>query len=144
MKKSIVIFFLLASNVICAQTKHTNKIISKSKQLIQVIFETKDSAMLEDLFAPLMIHQAGNGKVEQRQEAISHIVNNPASYLQADMTKGYGVSKSMDSTLVKYFFKGKEVKPSASAEIYTVNLTMVWHKVKKDYKLFRLETLRIE
>lgn len=144
MKKCMVIFFLFASTIVCAQTKSTNKILAKSKQLVQAIFETKDSVILEKLFAPLMIHQSENGKLEQRQEAINHIVKNPSSFVQATMTKGYGVSKNLDSTLVKYFFKGKEFKTDGKTEDYTVNLTMVWHKEKKDYKLFRLETLRIE
>lgn len=145
MKRIFTILSLFVCVIVNAQSKATSKkALKQSKQLVKAIFESKDRATLEKLFAPAMIYQTNDGKVETRVQAIDDISGNKATYVQANMTKGYGVSNTNDSTIVKYFFKGKENKTDGAISIYTVNLTMVWFKEKKDIKLFRLESLRIE
>ncbi|MBS1760909.1 MAG: nuclear transport factor 2 family protein [Bacteroidetes bacterium] len=127
-----------------AQTKIASKAVAKSKLLVNAIFESKDKSTLEKLFAAEMIYQNSDGKTEAREQAIKDISENKTTYTQANMTKGFGVSKSADSTVVKYFFKGKEHKPDGVTSVYTVNVSMIWFKQKKDIKLARLEMLRIE
>lgn len=138
----ILTFFVCSSAF--AQTKKTTKVLANSKLLVSAIFETKDSATLDKLFSAGMIHKTADGRTENREEAIKNITHNPSGYTQASMTKGYGVSSAKDSTVVKYFFKGREKKPDGSSPVYTVNLSMYWLKEKKEYKLVKLETLRIE
>lgn len=138
------ILLLFISTSTLAQTKKTTRALANSKKLVTAIFETKDSATLDKLFSAVMIHKTADGRTENREEAIRNISQNQSVYTQASMTNGYGVSSSGDSTVVKYFYKGRENKPDGSSPVYTVNLTMVWLKEKKETKLVRLETLRIE
>jgi hypothetical protein len=144
MKNYLLIFILFVCSPAFAQSKKTVKALANSKLLVSTIFETKDSAALEKLFSATMVHKTADGRTEQREEAVRNIVHNPSTYVQATMTKGYGVSAAGDSTVVKYFFKGRENKPDGSSPVYTVNLSMYWMKEKKGYKLVKLETLRVE
>jgi len=143
MKKYLLIILLTVCSTGFGQKK-TTKVLANSRLLVMAIFETKDSATLNKLFSAGMIHKTADGRTENREEAIRNLVHNPSSYTQASMTKGYGVSNAKDSTVVKYFFKGRENKPDGSSPVYTVNLSMYWLKEKKDYKLVKLETLRVE
>jgi hypothetical protein len=144
MRRYFFILLLFISMSALAQTKKTTKALANSKKLVMTIFETKDSTILDKLFSTVMVHNTADGRTENREEAIRGISQNKSSYTQASMTNGYGVSSSGDSTVVKYFYKGRENKPDGSSPVYTVNLTMVWLKEKKETKLVRLETLRIE
>ncbi|MGQ0739352.1 MAG: nuclear transport factor 2 family protein [Bacteroidota bacterium] len=144
MKSYLVIFFLALYSAAGAQSKKTAKALAHSKLLVKTIFETKDSATLDDLFAPGMKHQAANGRTESREEAIRNIAGNRSVFVQADMLKGYGVTEEKDSSVVKYFYRGRENKPDGTSSVYTANLVMVWVKEKKDVKLLRLETIKIE
>jgi hypothetical protein len=144
MVRYFFILLLFISTSALAQTKKTTRALANSKKLVKAIFETKDSITLHKLFSTMMIHKTADGRTENREEAIRGISQNKSSYTQASMTNGYGVSSSGDSTVVKYFYKGRENKPDGSSPVYTVNLTMVWLKEKKETKLVRLETLRIE
>lgn len=144
-RKGLVIYFLVwCCGAAVAQSGKTGKILANSRQLVKAIFETKDSATLDALFAADMRHFTGNGKIETREEAIRNISGNRSVFVQADMQKGFGVVEDRDSTVVKYFFKGREQQPGKASSVYTVNLVMVWAKVKKEHKLRRLETIRIE
>jgi len=143
MKKCLVILIVFCCSAAGAQSKKTTKVLAHAKQLVKTIFETKDSATLEELFAPGMKHMTA-GRVESREEAIRNIARNRSVFVQAAMQKGYGVIEDGDSSVVKYFFKGKENKTDGTSSVYTVNLVMVWMKQKKDVKLVRLETIRIE
>jgi len=145
MRIILIIVLLLAGTTVIAQTNKTKKALAGSKLLVKTIFETKDSAVLESLFAAGMKHMAPKGKIESRAEAIKNIINNRSVFVQADMmVGGYGVAPAKDSTVVKYFYKGRENKPDGTSSPYTVNLVMVWVKQKKEMKLTRLETIRIE
>lgn len=118
--------------------------MANSKLLVNTIFETKDSATLEKLFAPGMTHLNGAGITENRSEAIHNIVSNPSKFVQASMTNGYGVSGNKDTTTVKFFYKGREYKTDGSSVAFAVNLEMVWVKVKKNTTLYSLHTVKAE
>lgn len=118
--------------------------MANSKLLVNTIFETKDSATLEKLFAPNMTHLNGAGVVETRSEAINKIVHNQSRFVQASMTNGYGVAMHGDSTTVKFFYKGREYKADGSNTPFAVNLEMIWIKAKKKTTLYSLHTVKAE
>lgn len=144
LRKVLFIFFVLISCVAVAQSGKAAKALANSKLLVKAIYETKDSAVLDGLFAPQMRHFTGNGSIESREEAIRNLAGNTSRFVQAEMRKGYGMVEGRDSTVVKYFYKGREHKTDGTSSVYTVNLVMVWEKVKKEMKLRRLETIRVE
>lgn len=144
MKNGLTIFLLAFCTAAGAQPKKIAQALGNSKLLVNTIFETKDSATLEKLFAMPMTHINAGGKKETRAEAISNFVNNKSDYVQANMTNGYGVAESGDSTTVKFFYKGRENKTDGTSIPFSVNLVMVWVKVKKKTTLHRLETIKVE
>lgn len=144
MKNYLVILMLSLWSSAQSQSKQTIKIMADSKLLVKTIYETRDSATLESLFASAMTHRTADGRIETREEAIQNIMHNPSAYARADMRSGYGVAKEKDSTTVKYFYRGREIKPDGSNVIYTANMVMVWVKEKKKFKLLRLETIKVD
>ena len=144
MKSGLVILFLACCSATLAQSKKTVRVLAHSKLLVRTIFETKDSSTLETLFGPGMKHRAANGSIESREEAIRNIAGNKSVFVQADMRVGYGMAEVKDSSVVKYFYRGRETRPDGASSVYTANLVMVWVKEKKDVKLLRLETIKIE
>lgn len=144
MKNYLVILMLSLWSSAQSQSKQTIKIMADSKLLVKTIYETRDSATLESLFASAMTHRTADGRIETREEAIQNIMHNPSAYARADMRSGYGVTKEKDSTTVKYFYRGREIKPDGSNVIYTANMVMVWVKEKKKFKLLRLETIKVD
>ncbi len=118
--------------------------MASSKQLVKAIFETKDSVVLEKLFAPGMTHLNGQGTTENRTEAINAIAHNPSRFVQATMTNGYGVVENRDSITVKFFYKGREYKTDGTSVPFAVNLEMYWVKQKKKTVLHHLHTVKVE
>lgn len=143
MKNFFIILFITFCSAATAQSKKTAKAMASSRLLVKTIFETKDSAVLEKLFAPGMLH-INAGKTENRTEAIRNIAGNKSTFVQANMTNGYGVVVSGDSVTVRFFYKGRENKADGSSIPFSVNLVMLWLKEKKKSILHRLETIKIE
>ncbi|MFN8290399.1 MAG: hypothetical protein U0U70_09090 [Chitinophagaceae bacterium] len=144
MRKYLIIILVAGCLQAGAQSKKTVQAMANSKLLVSTIFETRDSATLEKLFAPNMTHLNGAGTQETRSEAIRNIIHNPSKYVQATMTNGYGVSSHGDSTTVKFFYKGREYKADGSSVPFAVNLEMVWVKIKKNTTLYSLHTVKAE
>ena len=141
----LLIFLVVLCSSAFAQTHRTTKMLENSRLLVRTIFETKDSAVLQSLFASEMTHTVARNKVQSREEAIRNISNNRSVFVQADMmVGGYGVTPAKDSTIIKYFYKGRENKPDGTSSPFATNVVMVWVKKKKDIKLIRLETIRID
>ena len=144
MKNLLTILFVSLCSFAQAQSKQTRVLMSKTSKLEKAIFETKDIAVLSQLFANEVKYIGFDGSTKSRAEAISAIVNNKTTYGKAVMRDGYGVKKNTkDSAVVKYLYRGTEFKPDGTSSILTCNVVTGWHRENKEWKLYRLEMQKI-
>jgi len=137
----ILIVFSLSVN---AQSKQEIKALANAKLLELTVFGTKDSAILEKLFAKNATYIHSSGKVEARDEAIRNIVHNKSVYVIADILLSYDLKTYKDSSVVNHLFIAKEKKADGTESMLRLNLELVWIKEKKDWKLYRRKASRIQ
>lgn len=137
MKKTFVTLLILCSASVFAQSKQTRIVLSNSASLQTAVFETKDSAMLESLFAKELSYEHSNGKVQSREEAIQGIIHNKSVYIKSIEPYPDWISMQGDSAIVKKVFKATEKKTDGTEVKLDLTITLVWIKENKKWKLIR-------
>ncbi len=136
MKKIITILFLSMSLSGIAQSKDQVKVLAASKQFQETVFGSKDSLMLERLFAAKRVHyEHSSGKVENREEAIRGISRNKSVYVMIPDPSPYKISKQGDTLVVNTVLKAVENKADGSKTDLNLSIDLYWIKEGKQWKL---------
>lgn len=114
-------------------------ILANSLLLERTVFDTKDSATLEALFARTLSYRQPDGTVESRQEAIQNISHDKSVYVEGIQPMPYDFSMKGDSAIVKKIYKGVEKKADGTELNLNLAITLVWIKEEGKWKLTRRE-----
>ena len=145
MKKIITILFLSMGLSGIAQSKDQVKVLAASKQFQEIVFGSKDSLMLERLFAANVHYEHSSGKVENRVEAIRGISRNKSVYVMIPDPSPYKISKQGDTLVVNTVLKAVENKADGSKTDLNLSIDLYWIKDGKQWKLTkRVATKRHE
>ena len=137
MKDWIVIFFCSISLVGFGQSKETIRILANSRQLENAVFGTKDSLILDKLFAMNLKYCHSNGNIENKSEAIKNILSNRSLYIKSMEPQPYNVSIRNDSAIVSQKYIATEKKVDGTEVKLNLNIELVWVMEKKDWKLIK-------
>lgn len=135
MKKLILILFLGLGLSTMAQSKNERKVLNNSRLFQQTVFGTKDSLVLEKLFAKTVLYVHSSGKGETRQEAIRGISKNKSFYVKSPEPESYTVSQRGDTLLVNTVLKAVENKADGSKVDLNLGIALYWIKEGKKWKL---------
>jgi hypothetical protein len=145
MMKRPFCFFLMISFCFfaTAQSKKIREVLNKTQLLEQVVFITKDSTTLENLFGKDLLYEHSSGKVETRDEAIKGIIQNKSVYRQiVGMPSPTSVVEKGDSVITKKNFRADEKNADATESLLDLTIEMVWVKEKGDWKLVRRKAVK--
>jgi ketosteroid isomerase-like protein len=142
MRKLLVLCLLIVSVAANAQSKKEREVIERSYLLSHTVFGTKDSLILEDLFAKKATYGHSGGKLENRQEAIANIAHNKSSYTDTSISD---LSTLMydDVAIVRFVFKGTETKADGKATALNLGMIMTWVREKGKWQLLARQAYKI-
>ena len=144
MKYIFSIVFTILTLASAAQSKEMIKVLANTRLLENTVFGSKDSATLEKLFAKTVSYIHSSGKVETREEAIPGIIHNKSVYEKLAEPKPYNVSIEGDSAIVKQEYRATEKKADGTESKLNLLIETVWMKEKKDWKLTRRLSTKIQ
>jgi hypothetical protein len=138
MKYLFSILLLISALCSTAQSKKVREVLYNTTLLERAVFETKDSAALEKLFATTLSYEHSNGKVQSREEALEGIIHNKSVYIMgAIIPTATNVLERGDSIITKKVFQATERKPDGTESHLDLVIEMVWIKEKGNWKLAR-------
>lgn len=120
-----------------AQSKDQVKVLAASKQFQDIVFGSKDSLMLERVFAVNVHYEHSSGKVENRVEAIRGISRNKSVYVMIPDPSPYKISQQGDTLVVNTVLKAVEQKADGSKADLNLSIDLYWIKEGKQWKLTR-------
>jgi ketosteroid isomerase-like protein len=135
MKKITVILFLSMGLSAMAQSKDELKVLAQSRQFQEIVFGTKDSMVLERLFAKEVLYVHSSGKGENREEAIRGISRNKSFYEKSAEPAPYSVSARGDTLVVNTVLKAVENKADGTKADLNLAIELFWIKEGKQWKL---------
>jgi hypothetical protein len=135
MKKLIIILFLGMGLSAMAQSKDELKVLAQSRQFQETVFGTKDSLVLERLFAKEVLYVHSSGKGENREEAIRGISRNKSVYVKSTEPAPYSVNTRGDTIVVNTVLKAVENKADGTKVDLNLAIELFWIKEGKQWKL---------
>jgi hypothetical protein len=139
-KSFFAMFCLLCTLQAASQSsKDEQQIIARTQLLSQTVFGTKDSAVLEDLFARVASYGHSHGNLQTRQEAIAGITKNRSVYKDTSLRDIQVIFGSKKTAIVRYLFDANENKTDGTVTALHFSMMLVWIKEGKDdddWKLF--------
>ena len=143
MKKVLFISaFVIASLSLFAQSKKEQQLIERTYLLSHTIFGTKDSLVLEDLFAKKASYGHSGGKVETRAEAVAAISKNKSVYTDTAVNN-ISVVINDDVAVVRHLFKAKENKVDGTITPLNFTMMLVWVKEKGKWRLMGRQAVKL-
>lgn len=142
MKRSLLIFLVLTSLNAAAQSKDERLLTSNTYLLSHAVFGSKDSLVLENLFAGKLTYGHSKGKVETRSEALRNIVANTSIYSDTAVSN-ISIIRKGKTAIVRHSFVAKEVKPDGSIVPLNFKMMLVWVKEKKLWRLMARQAIAL-
>ena len=144
MKKVLFIStFIFVSVIGFAQSKDEKQLIERTYLLSHTIFGTKDSLVLEDLFAKKASYGHSGGKVETREEAIADISKNKSVYTDTAVSNVKVMMEDDDVAIVRHLFKAKENKADGTVTVLNFTMMLVWVKEKGKWRLMGRQAVKL-
>ena len=138
----LIAFFSLAGMAVFGQSAGEAALIERTYQLSSAVFGSRDSVLLEDLFAKKLTYGHSGGKLEARDEALRNILQNRSFYTDT-LISDIQVLKAEKAAVVRYRFKAKEHKPDHSVSNLHFSMMLVWIKEKGKWRLMGRQAVRL-
>jgi len=135
----LMIFFI--SVVSFAQSGGDALVWSRVEALSKAIFETKDSAALEDLVSKKVTYGHSGGNIEDKASMVKNTIASKTTYKNSLFEK---VSVDVDgkTAIVRHNFRATTVINGTEAPL-DINLLQVWKKEKGKWRLWARQAVRI-
>jgi hypothetical protein len=141
-----IFFFILLLNVftVNAQSKNEKELIAKTYLLSHTVFGTKDSLILESLFARPATYGHSHGNVQTREQAIMGISHNQSTYTDTAVSNISVIFAGNDAAIVRHLFKAIENTKDGKKVPLNFNIMLVWVKEKGKWKLFGRQAVSLQ
>lgn len=137
MKRTLFIScFLIAGLIGFAQSKDEKALVERTYLLSHTVFGSKDSLMLEDLFAKKATYGHSHGNLQTREQAIASISKNKSKYTDTAVSNVQVLAYDDDVAIVRHLFKARENKVDGTVSPLNFTMMLVWVKEKKKWRLF--------
>jgi hypothetical protein len=142
MKRLLFFCGLLVAVVVNGQGRDEISVLANTRELHKAVFETKDSSMLEKLFAKNLSYGHSSGRVENRKDAIRGIVNNKSTY--TDLVIGsVNVEMSDKTAVARHDMTANEKTADGKTNVLKLHIVLVWTKKKNEWKLVARQAVKL-
>lgn len=142
MKKLLVLFCLIITVGVNAQSKDEKALVERTYLLSHTVFGTRDSMALEDLFARKASYGHSSGKIETRGEAVAAISKNQSVYTDTSVSN-INVMIDKDVAIVRHLFKAKETNKEGKVTPLNFSIMLAWVKQKGKWRLMGRQAVKL-
>lgn len=142
MKKLVFILFMsISSLIVSAQAGKDAEVWTKVEALNKAIFETKDSATIQELVAENVTYGHSTGLLENKPVMLHNAVNSAESYSNLSLER-LSTTTAGPTVIVRYILRGDVSKGD---DKYPLNIAIlqVWGKNKGKWMLFARQAVKV-
>lgn len=142
MKKLLFIVFLaFCTSFVYSQAGREAEIWAKVEALNKAIFETKDSAAIQDLVAENVTYGHSTGLIENKPVMLHNAVSAPDVYKNLSLER-LGTTYAGQSVIVRYILRAEVLKDGNTAPL-NIGIMQVWGKDKGKWRLFARQAVKV-
>ena len=142
MKKLLFILFLsFCTSIAFGQTGKEAEVWTKVEALNKAIFETKDSAAIQDLVAENVTYGHSTGLIENKPVMLHNAVSAPDVYKNL-LLERLGTTYAGQTVVVRYILRAEVLKDGNTSPL-NISIMQVWGKDKGKWKLYARQAVKV-
>jgi hypothetical protein len=137
----IILLLAVLTSSAYSQAGNDAQVWARVDALNKAVFETKDSAAIQDLVADSLTYGHSTGVIENKPVMLHNAVHSAEVYSNLS-TERLAAVKAGDGVIVRYILRGDVVK-NADAYPLNIGVMQVWAKNNGKWRLFARQAVKV-
>ncbi len=137
---SILFFSFFTSSSFCQSGKEA-EVWVKAEALNKAVFETKDSAAIQELVAETVTYGHSTGAVENKPVMLHNAVTNVQVYKNLSIEK-LNTTEAGKTVIIRYILRADVIKDGNTSPL-DIGILQVWAKEHGKWRLFARQAVKV-
>lgn len=140
-KKLIFAMSFLMAIAVLGQKKDDTQAVTDAAEKLRSAMISGERSALESLIVPELTYGHSGGHIDDAKEFVEKLVSKKSDFLTIDITD-QNVSIVGNTAIVRHHFYAKTADLGKAPGDVTLDILLVWAKVKKDWKLLARQAVK--
>jgi hypothetical protein len=142
MKKTFLLLLVLSTSfsIALAQSKE-EKVWQRVEALTKAVFETKDSAALDDLVSNKVSYGHSGGNIEDKKTMVHNASASKTEYKNKNFER-VSIDVDDETAIVRHIFRATSVENGKESPL-DLGILQVWRKEKGKWRLWARQAVKI-
>lgn len=136
-----VLLFSFITLTAFSQAGKEAEVWARVEALNKAVFETKDSAAIQDLVADSVTYGHSTGDVENKPVMLHNAVTNAQVYNNLSLER-VGATRAGETIIVRYILRADVLKDGNTTPL-NIGILQVWGKDKGKWRLFARQAVKV-
>lgn len=137
----IILFTTIIARNANSQTNMYEQVWQQAEALNKAIFETKDSAAIEDLVAKEVTYGHSGGTIEDKVTMLHNAVANKEVYKSITIER-LGAINAGNTVVIRYILRANVLKEGNTSAL-NIGIMQVWAKDRGNWRLFARQAVKV-
>lgn len=142
-KKLIFAMSFLMAIAVFGQKKDDTQSVTDAAEKLRLAMISGEKSALESLIVPELTYGHSGGHIDDAKEFVEKLVSKKSDFLTIDITN-QNVSIVGNTAIVRHHFYATTADFGKAPGDVTLDILLVWTKVKKDWKLLARQAVKSE
>ena len=142
-KKIILAFSFLLLISVSGQKKNDNQAVTEVAEKFRLAMISGEKPALESLILPELTYGHSGGHIDDATEFVEKLVSKKSDFLTIDITN-QKIDIVGNTAIVRHHFYATTADMGKAPGDVTLDIVLVWVKIKKDWKLLARQAVKSE
>lgn len=142
-KKIILALSFLMVISVSAQKKNDTEVLTETVEKLRLAMISSEKSALESLILPELTYGHSGGHIDDAKEFVEKLVTKKSDFLSIDITN-QTVQIVGNTAIVRHHFYATTADAGKAPGDVTLDILLVWVKVKNDWKLMARQAVKAE
>ena len=140
-KLSFILLMSFFASTVFSQSGKDAEVWTKVEALNKAVFETKDSAAIQDLVAETVTYGHSTGVLENKPVMLHNAVHSLESYKDLSLER-LSTTSAGQAVVIRYILRA-QVSKEGSTYPLNIGIMQVWAKDKGKWRLFARQAVKV-
>lgn len=142
-RRLIFVMSFLVAITVFGQKKNDNKAVTDAAEKLRLAMISAEKSALESLIVPELTYGHSGGHIDDANEFVEKLVSKKSDFLTIDISN-QNIQIVGNTAIVRHHFYATTADLGKPQGDVTLDILLVWIKVKKDWKLLARQAVKFE
>lgn len=142
-KKLIFVMSFLVAITVFGQKKNDTQAVTDAAEKLRLAMTSGEKSALESLIVPELTYGHSGGHIDDAKEFVEKLVTKKSDFLTIDISN-QNIQIVGNTAIVRHHFYATTADLGKEPGDVTLDILLVWTKVKNDWKLLARQAVKVE